>query len=148
MNILYILMGVIGGMCLAIQGGVNSQLTAVWTQSPVLSAAISFTIGTVVLLLVMLIRKIPIPTTIKGTGTKWWHWTGGFLGAYLVFATTFLAPVVGAGLLVGLILMGQLSTAVVLDHFGLIGFEKKPINARKILGVVTLAAGVVLIRYF
>ena len=45
MNIFYILMGVAGGMCLAIQGGVNSQLTATWTQSPILSAAISFTIG-------------------------------------------------------------------------------------------------------
>lgn len=148
MNIFYIVMGIVGGMCLAIQGGVNSQLTAVWTHSPILSAAISFTIGFVALALVIIIRKISIPTTIKGTDSRWWHWIGGFLGAYLVFATTFLAPVVGAGLLVGLILMGQLSTAVVLDHFGLIGFEKKPINSRKILGVVVLASGVALIRFF
>ena len=51
-------------------------------------------------------------------------------------------------MLVGLILMGQLSAAVVLDHFGLIGFEKKPINARRILGVLILATGVILIRFF
>lgn len=148
MNIIYILMGVAGGMCLAIQGGVNSQLNAVWLQSPILAAAVSFTIGTLALFAVVFALRIPIPTKIKGTGTKWWHWIGGLLGAYLVFATTYLAPIIGAGMLVGLILMGQLSAAVVLDHFGLIGFEKKPINAYRILGVLILAAGVVLIRFF
>ena len=148
MNIFYIFMGVAGGMCLAIQGGVNSQLTATWTQSPILSAAISFTIGAAALFLVIFLLKIAIPRKIKGTDSKWWHWTGGLLGAYLVFATTSLAPVVGAGMLVGLILIGQLSMAMTLDHFGLIGFEKKPINARKILGVLVLASGIILIRFF
>lgn len=37
MNIIYVLMGVIGGMCLAIQGGVNAQLNNAWTQSPILA---------------------------------------------------------------------------------------------------------------
>lgn len=148
MSIIYILLGTLGGMCLAIQGGVNSQLNAVWTQSPILAAAVSFTIGAIVLFLLVPILKIPIPRTIRGTDTKWWHWTGGLLGGYLVFAATFLAPIVGAGMLVALILMGQLSTAVILDHFGLIGFEKKPINARRIIGVLILASGVVLIRFF
>lgn len=148
MNIIYILMGVLGGMCLAIQGGVNSQLNVAWTQSPILAAAVSFTIGAIALFIVVFALKIPIPKQIKGTDTKWWHWTGGLLGGYLVFAATFLAPLVGAGMLIGLILMGQLSTAVILDHFGLIGFEKKPVNARKVLGVLLLAAGVVLIRFF
>lgn len=148
MNIIYILMGVLGGMCLAIQGGVNSQLNIAWTQSPILAAAVSFTIGAIALFAVVAILRIPIPRQIRGTDTKWWHWIGGLLGGYLVFAATFLAPIVGAGMLVGLILMGQLSTAVILDHFGLIGFERKPINASKILGVVLLASGVVLIRFF
>lgn len=142
------LIGVAGGMCLAIQGGVNSQLTAVWTQSPILSAAISFTIGAVALFLITLLLNIAIPRKLKGTETKWWHWTAGLLGAYFVFATTSLAPEVGAGMLVGLILMGQLSMAMTLDHFGLIGFEKKPVNARKILGVVVLASGILLIKFF
>lgn len=148
MNIINILMGVAGGMCLAVQGGVNSQLSVAWVQSPMLAAAVSFTIGAIALFGIVLILRIPIPRKIKGTGTKWWHWTGGLLGGYLVFAATFLAPIVGAGMLVGLILMGQLGSAVVLDHYGLIGFEKRPINARKILGVLILASGVVLIRFF
>lgn len=141
-------MGLVGGMCLAIQGGVNSQLNDVWLQSPILAAGLSFTIGTIALSTVVLLLRITIPIKIKGIGTKWWHWIGGFLGAYLVSAITFLAPIVGAGMLVGLILMGQLGTAVVLDHFGLIGFEKKPINTRKILGIMFLSFGVVLIRFF
>lgn len=148
MNIIYILMGVLGGMCLAIQGGVNSQLNIMWAQNPILAAAISFTVGAIALILVVLILRIPIPRKIKNTNVKWWHWTGGLFGGYLVFAATFLAPIVGAGMLVGLILVGQLSTAVILDHFGLLGFEKKPINVRKIVGVVVLATGVVLIRFF
>lgn len=146
-NPIYILIGVTGGMCLAVQSGVNSQLRAVWAQNSVLAAAISFTIGALALFVCVGILRIKIPP-LKDSGAKWWHWVGGFLGGYLVFAGTYLAPIIGAGMLVGLILMGQLSAAIILDHFGLIGFAKKPINPRRILGIALLAAGVVIIRFF
>ena len=147
MNIFNILIGILGGMCLAVQSGVNSQLRAVWAENSLLAAAVSFSIGAAALFLCVAILRIPIPS-LRGTQTKWWHWTGGLLGGYLVFTGTYLAPIVGAGMLVGLILMGQLSAAVILDHFGLVGFAKKPFNLRKFLGIILLAAGVVIIRFF
>lgn len=147
MNFLNIIIGITGGMCLAVQSGINSQLKAVWTHNAVLAAAVSFSIGTVALFACVLLLRVSIPS-FKGSTTKWWHWIGGLLGGYLVFAGAYLAPIVGAGTLVGLILMGQLSAAVVLDHFGLIGFKKKPINLSRSIGLVLLAAGVVIVRFF
>lgn len=131
---------------MAVQAGINSQLSQVWAQNSLLAAAVSFIIGTLALLACVAVLRIPIPR-LQGT-TKWWHWIGGLLGGYLVFAGTYLAPIVGAGMLVSLILMGQLSAAIVLDHFGLIGFKKKPINAQKMLGVGLLVIGVVIIRFY
>lgn len=147
MHILNILIGIAGGMCLAVQSGINSQLRALWAQNAILAATVNFTVGTLVLLVCVAALRIPISRQGLGN-TQWWHWTGGLLGGYLVFAGAYLAPLLGAGVLVGLILTGQLCAAIVLDHFGLIGFARKPVNARRLTGLGLLAFGVVLIRFF
>ena len=45
-------------------------------------------------------------------------WCGGLLGAFYVGATIVLSPRLGAATLFGVIVAGQMATAVVLDHFG------------------------------
>ena len=51
-------------------------------------------------------------------------------------------------MLVGLIIAGQLIVAVLLDHFGLLGFASHPINLWRIVGILLLIAGVLLIKQF
>ena len=147
MSFFNMLIGITGGMCLAAQGGVNSALSAVWTKDAILAAFVSFTIGALVLFACVILLRIPIPSLSKGA-TKWWHWVAGLFGSYFVFSATYLAPIVGAGLLVALVLIGQLGSAVILDHYGLMGFPKKKINLNRILGIGLLGVGVVLIRFF
>jgi transporter family-2 protein len=119
-----------------------------WAQSPLLAAAVSFTVGTVVLFITVFVLRYKIPS-LRGESnqTKWWHWIGGVLGSYLVAANIFLVPIVGASVLVALVLAGNLGAAVVLDHFGVIGFKKRPINIQRILGVALLFAGVLIVSY-
>jgi transporter family-2 protein len=51
----------------------------------------------------------------------------------------------GAGPVVAATIAGQLSASLVVDQLGILGVEKDPITAVKVVGVVLLAAGVFLI---
>jgi transporter family-2 protein len=74
-----------------------------------------------------------------------WAWFGGLLGAFYVASSTVVAMELGATTLLGLALLGQLSTAVVLDHFGWLGLPENPITWTRVTGVALLAVGVWLI---
>ena len=143
--ILYVALAVAAGFCLPTQAGINSRLN-LWTQSPILAAAISFAVGTAGLVAYAVLLRIPLPTLSSLKGYPWWIWTGGFLGAFLVAATVVLAPRLGAASMIALIVTGQMAASVVLDHFGVIGYPVHPINVWRICGALMLVGGVVLIR--
>ena len=143
----YILLAVIAGSCLPTQAGINSRLN-LWAQSPVLAATISFSVGTLSLMFYVLVMRIPIPDTTSLSRYPWWIWTGGFLGAFFVASTVILAPRLGAASMVSLIIAGQMLASLILDHFGLIGYQPHPLNIWRALGVVFIVGGVVLIRWF
>lgn len=141
----YIVLAIAAGFCLPTQAGINSRLN-LWTQSPVLAAAISFGVGTAALIAYAIILRIPLPSISGVKQYPWWVWSGGFLGAFLVAASVVLAPRLGAAAMIALIISGQMLASVVLDHFGLIGYAVHPINAWRICGVLLLVGGVILIR--
>lgn len=140
MNILAVLMGLFAGGCSTIQGGATAQLTKSWAKHPLLSSALTFATGTLLLFLAIAVFGIPVPA-LNGA-THWWHWTGGFLGAYFVFSLTYLSSKIGASMIVALVLAGQILAALVLDHFGLVGYPVRPISFMRVVGVVFLTAGV------
>lgn len=140
----YFALALAAGFCLPTQAGINSRLN-LWTQSPILAAAISFAVGTLALCLYALAIRIPLPSYADAGEHPWWVWTGGFLGAFLVAATVMLAPKLSAGTMIALIVTGQMVTSIVLDHFGLVGYTVHPVNALRLVGVVLLVGGVTLI---
>jgi transporter family-2 protein len=141
----YLALAVAAGFVLPTQAGINSRLN-LWTQSPILSAAISFAVGTMALVTYAVIVRVPLPAVNTLKYHPWWIWTGGLLGAFLVAASVVLAPKLGAAAMIALIISGQMLASLVLDHFGLIGYTVHPINWIRICGVALLVAGVVLIR--
>ena len=142
---MYIVLAIAAGFCLPTQAGINSRLN-LWTQSPILAAAISFAVGTAALILYAMILRVPLPPLSGVKQYPWWMWTGGFLGAFLVAATVVLAPRLGAVSMITLIVSGQMIASVVLDHYGLIGYTVHPVNAWRVCGILMLIGGVVLIR--
>ena len=59
-----------------------------------------------------------------------------------------LARELGAATLTAAVVTGQLVCSVVLDHFGLLGFEVHPVNAGRVIGCVLLLGGTWLIWKF
>ncbi len=138
-----LMLGLAGGVALASQAGINAQLRQ-YMHSPYQAAFFSFLIGTLILGMVVLVQTGSRPQLQELMAVPYWLWIGGLLGAFGVSVAIILAPRLGAVNLTIVIVCGQLLAALVLDHFGWLGFEKHPINWQRIAGVILVIAGLVL----
>jgi bacterial/archaeal transporter family-2 protein len=142
---LYVSLALIIGACMPTQAGINHQLRQ-WVGSPVLAAVVSFCVGTSFLIAYSLVMHIPLPLIKNLDGCPWWIWTGGIVGAVFVTSAIIVAPKLGAASLVALVVTGQMVTSILLDHFGLLGYEIHPITPLRVLGIAMVVGGVALVR--
>ena len=75
----------------------------------------------------------------------WWAWCSGFVGAFYIVSTILVTPVVGLTVASAATVAGQLSSALVVDHFGWIGFHRSRLTAWRVVGALFLLVGVVLL---
>lgn len=68
----------------------------------------------------------------------------GMLIAFYVLSITFIAPRFGVGNAVFFVLLGQLISAAMIDHFGLFGAQINPLSMTRAGGILLMAAGVYL----
>jgi bacterial/archaeal transporter family-2 protein len=141
----YLAFGFAAGAMLPLQFGINAEL-ARWVESPLRAALVSFGVGTVVLGVAALPLLAGWPALERLGPAPWWVWVGGALGAFYVLGSIVSAPRLGAATLVAVVLAGQAAASLVVDHFGWVGFEEHPISPARVLGVLLLAAGVLLVR--
>lgn len=144
MNYLYILLAFLTGIAISVQAGVNANLRQSLT-SPVLAAAISFGTGFLSLLLMLVASGASAPSVETVRQVSWWQWTGGLIGAVYVTTVIVSVPKIGTANLVSLSVAGQLLAAVVLDHYGLLGFALHPANGWRLLGMALIVGGVLLV---
>ena len=140
----FLLMAFLAGALMPVQAGINSLL-AQEVSSTLTAATISFLVGTVALIALLIIQRENVPFASLRQ-LQWWHWAGGLMGAYFVFTAAFAAPRLGALLFMALVLVGQMSSALLLDHQGWIGFRESSLTLGKLLGMVCIGVGVWLIR--
>jgi transporter family-2 protein len=144
MRSLSYMLGLVAGFGLSAQIAMNSQLRRA-LQSANTAALISFLVGTLGLIALLLATRSPLPERGTLAGVPWWAWFGGLLGAFYVASSTVVAAELGTASLLGLALAGQLATALVIDHYGWLGMPEHPITWMRVAGVVLLASGVWLI---
>lgn len=141
---LLVLLALAVGALLPLQSGVNAQLRTS-LGNPVLTALVSFLVGTLALFAVTLVVRAPVPAGASLARVPAWQWTGGLMGAAYIAAAVVLAPRLGATALVALVVTGQLVASLAMDHFGWVGYPVRPVDGLRVLGVVLLVAGVVLV---
>lgn len=141
------LIALAAGTCIPTQAGINARLS-LWTRSPVLAATISFLVGTLVLIGYSMAVRLPLPTWRTAAEQPWWLWCGGALGAFFVAVTIYLAPRLGATNMLAWLLAGQMLAALILDHFGVLGYPSHPLSLGRTAGVLLLVAGAYMVRIF
>lgn len=145
MKILFYLLPVFAGVAITIQSGVNSQLRNA-IQHPLMAAFISFVVGTLAIAILLVFTKQTLPGLSQYSEIDWYKYTGGLLGAFVVTVTLISVTQIGAGNMFVLIVAGQLVTAVLMDHFGILGLKHNPVTLQKLLGIVLLVGGAYLVN--
>ena len=138
------LLGISAGFGLTLQVAMNTKLRAV-LQSANTAALISFLVGTMGLVALLLVTRTPMPARDSLASVPAWAWFGGLMGAFYVAISTVVASQLGTASLLTLTLLGQLAMALVIDHFGWLDMPAHPITLTRLAGVALLGAGVWLI---
>ena len=142
---LFILFAVVAGAGVAMQAVINSRLRFI-LGAPIWAASTQFVVGLATLAIVAAATRQALPSAAALARTPWWMWTGGLYGAVFIFMTVVATPRLGAALMMAAAIVGQLTAALVIDHYGWFGADVVPITAMRLLGVALLVGGVILIR--
>jgi len=67
----------------------------------------------------------------------------GFVSAFIVLATTYLIPQLGVRRFFILTISGQILTAMIVSHYGLLATPTDPLSAKKIVGAALVILGAV-----
>jgi bacterial/archaeal transporter family-2 protein len=146
MKIYWILIAAVAGALLPLQAGLNARMGKA-IESPVYASMISFITGAFAVLLYILITGQHISWTGLKTAPGY-TWLAGALGAFYVTTVIIAFQRIGPALSFGLVVAGQMITAIVLDHFNILVVQQHNINAWRILGVLLIVGGVFIIRRF
>ncbi|MDX2046487.1 MAG: DMT family transporter [Chitinophagaceae bacterium] len=145
MKILFYILPILAGVAMSIQSGINAQLRAAVNQ-PLLAAFISFLGGTLALAVMLLFSREPLPPLSAYPAISWYKFTGGFLGMLVVIVAILSVHKIGAANMFVLLVAGQLFTAVMMDHFGVLGLKESPATIQKMIGILLLIAGAYLVN--
>ncbi|BDZ31578.1 DMT family transporter [Lactiplantibacillus sp. WILCCON 0030] len=148
-HVLLQLIGIGSGFLMASQTAINGHLGVVLGSS-VHAAMISFTIGTLLLYVLLALLRLPLKAllpAIQAGKHYWWIWLGGFLGALYVFGSAWLVPQIGTGQVVVIALFGQLFFSALIDQFGLFESQANRVAIARIIGLAMMFIGVAAIHF-
>lgn len=145
MNQLYLLFGVLSGAGIAAQAAINARLRVI-LGAPLWAAAAQFIVGLTLILLVAAATRQPAPETEGLARAPWWIWLGGVFGATFIVVSIVLTPRLGTALMLASVIVGQLSAALLIDHYGLFGASVIRMSPGRVIGAALLVLGVVLLR--
>ena len=147
MAMLWIMLAFVAGGLLAIQASFNVML-AEGSGGPVWGALLSFVVGSIAIALMLAVAGAPLPRWPSLASMPPWAWLGGVCGAAYVTGVIAISPRLGLAATMALIVAGQTIGALLIDHFGLLGFAVHPANLLRLAGAGLLVGGVALIRLF
>jgi transporter family-2 protein len=143
MKYAFILMVVLVGTLLPLQALVNARLGQI-TAGAVFAATVSFLVGTISLALLLVAMRPNWPDVAQLGRLPAWAWTGGLIGAAYVAIATITVPRLGASALISLTVLGQLTGAILLDHFGVL-HSPQPATPLRVAGMLLILGGVLLV---
>lgn len=133
-----LLAGVAGAVQVAVMGRFGERI------GPLEALAFSTVLTAIVAAVVLLAARRTFDGFGEAARSPKWMWIGALMGAVIVLSITVAAPKIGVVATTGLLIVGQLAAATLVDRFGLFGVERMGITATKAAGLVLLAAGAAL----
>lgn len=138
-KIIALIAALFSGISMAAQGSLNSVMGKV--TGTLEAVFIVHIIGTLVTAVGLFALKLGSGSLLKVPEAPWYAYLGGILGVIIVYTVVYSIPKLGVAITTTAIIVGQVTAALVIDHFGLFGLEKLPFSLIKGAGLVLLALG-------
>ncbi|WP_323756913.1 DMT family transporter [Roseivirga sp.] len=137
----------LGGIFLALQGGLNAHL-GVLLKNPLLASVIAFFSSFIfaVAIAIFSIDKLPPINQLKGVPPYLWF-TGGLFSVIGISLYYYTIPKLGVSTMISLGLCGQLIFAVIAGHYGWLNLPIEPITFKRLSGIIAMIAGILLINW-
>ena len=144
-KLVWIVIVVVSGMLVPVQAGLNAALKK-GTQNALLAGGWNTLLATLLFITALFVVRTPLPSLAMVTALPWWAYLGGVCGASYVLISLLCAPKLGAILLIVCLTAGQLIASVLIDHFGWVGYNIRPLTLSRICGVLCMIAGIYLVQ--
>ncbi len=135
----YALLMLLAGIGIPLLAALNAAL-GTRIGSPAAAATVLFLVA---LLCAAIVAGLTGTEAFQRVGSAPKHlFLAGVLVAFYVLSITYVAPRFGVGNAVFFVLLGQLVSAAVIDHFGLFGARISPLSLTRSFGIALMAVGV------
>ncbi len=138
MKVLALILGALSGVLMAVQGSLNTALGKI----------VGLLEGTFIVHVVGTILALGLVLVGLGQGNMahfreapWYTYLGGILSVGIIYLVVAAISKVGVATATTAIILGQVFTAALVDHFGWFGLEPLPFSLLKALGILLMAGG-------
>jgi bacterial/archaeal transporter family-2 protein len=139
-------LAIAAGILSPLQQAGLTQMRLAWGGHPGWMLVASFGIGLMASLLWVILARQSVPSWGTLANAPLWSWSAGLIAVAFVAAVSLAAPKLGPVMLVMLLIVGQMTASLVLEHFGLAGYARNPMDWHKLAGLGAVLVGVVLMR--
>jgi len=138
-NLSSLLLAVLSGAFMAVQGSMNTALSKV---IGLLEATfIVHMIGTIVVVVLLFVFRMGKGDFSAVAEAPWYVYLGGVISVGIIYLVVASISEVGVANATTAIIVGQVATAIIIDHFGVFGLERIPFEWNQLIGLVLLVFG-------
>jgi transporter family-2 protein len=141
--IFYALLMLVAGLGIPIMAALNGSLGAK-IQSPAFATSILFLVGGVIAFGYMFLSD-GMPKSSPVEPIPIYFYFGGFFVIFYILSITSIAPKFGVGNAVSFVLLGQLISMSIIDHYSLLGSPQNEISVQRLIGLTLMVAGVFMV---
>jgi transporter family-2 protein len=138
-HLLPLLLALVSGVLMAVQGSLNTAMAKVvglWEATFVVHIT-----GTLLLIVILFALKGGVGGLGMLPTAPWYAYLGGVAGVFIIYLVAASIPSIGVANATTAIIVGQVLTAVLIDHFGAFGLTRTPCGVNQLAGLVLLAVG-------
>ena len=140
-----ILIAVIIGCLPPLQAGINATLSG-YHGHPLWGALTNTAVATLAMLVAIVVSRTPTSNWQALGEAPAWTWIGGLFGAAMVLSGIVIAPRLGAAAYVSAMVVGTVTASIVIDHFGLVGFEIHRVSWVRLVGGGLVVSGMLVVQ--
>jgi transporter family-2 protein len=142
-SIFYALLMLTAGLGIPIMAALNGGLGAK-IQSPALATSILFVVAGVISFGYLFVSN-GMPKSSPIEKIPLYFYFGGFFVIFYILSITSIAPKFGVGNAVSFVLLGQLISMSIIDHYSLLGSPQNEISIKRLIGLTLMVTGVFMV---